>query len=66
MHLEAHLKISQSCQVPFTKILENGKCLKIAPEKPKIYGKVETGLYQITQLEPPNTSAIPIIPPTHE
>ena len=43
MHLEAHLKISQSCQVPLTKILENGKCLKIAPEEPKIYGKVETG-----------------------
>ena len=43
MHLDAHLKISQSCQVPLTKILENGKCLKIAPEEPKIYGKVETG-----------------------
>ena len=43
MHLEAHLKISQSCQVPLTKILENGKCLKIAPEEPKICGKVETG-----------------------
>ena len=43
MHMVAHLKISQSCQVPLTKILENGKCLKIAPEEPKIYGKVETG-----------------------
>ena len=43
MHLEAHLKISQSCQVPLTKILENCKCLKIAPEEPKIYGEVETG-----------------------
>ena len=43
MHLEAHLKISQSCQVPLTKILQNGKCLKIAPDEPKIYGEVETG-----------------------
>ena len=43
MHLDAHLKISQSSQVPFTKILENGKCLKIAPGEPTIYGKIESG-----------------------
>ena len=43
MHLDAHLKISQSCQVPLTKILENGKCLKIAPDQPNICGEVETG-----------------------
>ncbi len=30
-HLVAHSKLAQSAQVPFTKILENGKCLKIAP-----------------------------------
>jgi len=42
-HLVAHSKLAQSCQVPFTKILENGKFLKIAPNEPKIYGKFETG-----------------------
>ena len=29
--------------MPFTKILENGKCLKIAPGEPKIVEKFETG-----------------------
>ena len=43
LHLEAHLKISQSCQVPLTKILENGKCLKIAPGEPSIQAKISTG-----------------------
>tara|TARA_Y100000590_G_scaffold391550_1_gene468274 strand:+ start:1649 stop:3322 length:1674 start_codon:yes stop_codon:yes gene_type:complete len=42
-HLVAHSKLAQSCQVPFTKILENGKCIKLAPNEPEIYGKVETG-----------------------
>ncbi|PPR47494.1 MAG: hypothetical protein CFH18_00389, partial [Alphaproteobacteria bacterium MarineAlpha5_Bin8] len=42
-HLVAHSKLSQACQVPFTKILENGKCLKIAPEEPEIYDFFKTG-----------------------
>ena len=42
-HLDAHYKLAQSCQVPLTKVLENGKCLKIYPEQPKIYGFVNTG-----------------------
>ena len=37
IHLEAHRKISQASQVPITKILDNGVCYKIAPEKPEIY-----------------------------
>ena len=43
MHLEAHKQLSNSSQVPFTKILENGKCLKIAPGEPKIVEKFDTG-----------------------
>jgi len=43
MHLESHKKISESCQVPVTKVLENGKCLKIAPGEPIIQTKIETG-----------------------
>ena len=43
MHLEAHLHISNLSQVPFTKILENGKCLKIAPGEPKVIEKFQTG-----------------------
>ena len=43
MHLDAHKKISQSCQVPLTKILDNGKCLKIAPGEPEIKTEIETG-----------------------
>ena len=35
--------LAQSCQVPFTKILENGSCLKLAPDEPKFYGRVKTG-----------------------
>ena len=42
-HLVAHSKLAQSAQVPITKILENGLCLKIAPDEPEIYGKVKTG-----------------------
>ena len=43
MHLEAHKQLSLSSQVPFTKILENGKCLKIAPGDPKVVNKFDTG-----------------------
>ena len=43
MHLEAHRQLSLASQVPFTKILENGKCLKIAPGDPKVVNKFETG-----------------------
>ena len=42
-HLVAHLKLAQSCQVPIIKILENGKCIKLAPEDPKFYGFIESG-----------------------
>tara|TARA_B100000686_G_scaffold352202_1_gene453367 strand:+ start:385 stop:2058 length:1674 start_codon:yes stop_codon:yes gene_type:complete len=42
-HLEAHSKLAQSVQVPITKILENGFCYKIAPDKPEIYFKIDTG-----------------------
>ena len=39
-HLIAHSKLAQSCLVPFTKILENGNCLKLAPNQPELYGKI--------------------------
>ena len=42
-HLIAHSKLAQSSQVPITKILENGSCLKLAPDEPKFYGRVKTG-----------------------
>ncbi len=42
-HLIAHSKLAQSCQVPFTKILENGNCLKLAPNEPELYDKIEVG-----------------------
>ena len=42
-HLVAHAKIAQSCQVPITKILENGKCIKLAPDEAEIYGHIDTG-----------------------
>ena len=42
-HLLAHAQLSQASQVPITKILENGKCIKLAPQDPKIYGFIETG-----------------------
>ena len=42
-HLLAHSQLAQSSQVPITKILENGKCIKLAPDEPKIYGIIDTG-----------------------
>ena len=42
-HMVAHSKLAQSCQVPFNKILENGKCIQLAPNEPKIYGMINTG-----------------------
>ena len=42
-HLIAHSKLAQSSQVPFTKILENGECIKLAPKEPKFYGTIKTG-----------------------
>jgi len=42
-HLVAHSKIAQSTQVPFTKVLENGKCIKLAPNKPEFFANLETG-----------------------
>ena len=42
-HLVAHAKLAQASQVPLTKILENGKCIKLAPNDPEIYGFVKTG-----------------------
>ena len=42
-HLDAHSKLAQSSQVPITKILDNGICLKIAPNKPEICGRIKTG-----------------------
>ena len=42
-HLLAHSRLAQTSQVPIIKILENGLCLKIAPEEPKICGNIKTG-----------------------
>ena len=42
-HLNAHAHLAQSSQVPITKIIENGQCIKIAPDEPKIYGFINTG-----------------------
>ena len=42
-HLVAHAQLAQASQVPITKILENGKCIKLAPNEPEIYGFVDTG-----------------------
>ena len=42
-HLLAHSKLAQSSQVPVTKILQNGKCIKLAPNSPKMHGYIETG-----------------------
>ena len=42
-HLLAHSQLAQSCQVPITKILENGKCIQLAPNEPSIYGSIDTG-----------------------
>ena len=43
MHLESHKKISEASQVPITKILQNGKCFKIAPGDCAIVDNIETG-----------------------
>ena len=43
MHLGSHKKISEASQVPVTKILQNGKCLKIAPGDCSIVDNIETG-----------------------
>ena len=43
MHLASHKKISEASQVPVTKILQNGKCLKIAPGECSIVDNIETG-----------------------
>ena len=42
-HLLAHAQLAQSSQVPITRILENGKCIKLGPDNPEIYGVIETG-----------------------
>ena len=42
-HLVAHAQLAQASQVPITKILENGKCIKLAPNDPEIYGFLDTG-----------------------
>ena len=42
-HLLAHSQLAQSSQVPITRILENGKCIKLAPNDPEIHGVIETG-----------------------
>ena len=42
-HLFAHSQLAQASQVPITKILDNGKCIKLAPENPKICGYLNTG-----------------------
>ena len=42
-HLVAHSQLAQASQVPITKILENGKCIKLAPNEPEIYDKIDTG-----------------------
>ena len=42
-HLFAHSQLAQSSQVPMTKILQNGKCFKLAPDKPKVCGYINTG-----------------------
>jgi ribonuclease J len=42
-HLVAHAQLAQASQVPITKILENGKCIKLAPNDPEIYGSIDTG-----------------------
>jgi len=43
IHLAEHAKIAQSCQVPVVKILNNGSLLKMAPDKPNIIQKIDTG-----------------------
>ena len=42
-HLVSHAQLALSSQVPVTKILENGKCIKLAPNEPEIHGFINTG-----------------------
>jgi len=42
-HLLAHSQLAQSSQVPITRILENGKCIKLGPNDVEIHGTIETG-----------------------
>ena len=42
-HLVAHSQLAQSCQVPYSMILDNGKCFKIAPNEPELFGSIATG-----------------------
>tara|TARA_B100000579_G_C22817620_1_gene848780 strand:- start:366 stop:2039 length:1674 start_codon:yes stop_codon:yes gene_type:complete len=43
MHLASHKKIAEASQVPITKILQNGKCLKIAPGDCSVVDNIDTG-----------------------
>ena len=43
MHLASHKIISEASQVPITKILQNGKCLKIAPGDCSVIDNIDTG-----------------------
>ena len=43
MHLASHKKISEASQVPVAKILQSGKCLKIAPGDCSIVDNIDTG-----------------------
>ena len=45
MHLASHKKISEASQVPITKILQNGKCLKIAPGDCCVVDNIDTGKF---------------------
>ena len=42
-HLVAHSKLAQASQVPFTKILDNGQCIKLAPDNPELQFSIDTG-----------------------
>ena len=42
-HLVAHAKLAQASQVPIIKILDNGKCIKLGPKDPEIFGRIDTG-----------------------
>ena len=43
IHMIEHAKIAESCQVPITKILDNGSLFKLAPDKPNVIKKIDTG-----------------------
>ena len=42
-HLMAHAQLAQASQVPITKIIENGQCIKLAPKDPVSHGYINTG-----------------------